>query len=252
MAGSIMNRSESPTDDARRLIMAKILVIEDDKLLCASIKTHLQSRGHEVETVHDGQEGLSRLRVYAYDVAILDWQLPQLSGEELLQQYRGRGGTCPILMLTSNAQTKQKIQGLDAGADDYLTKPFDMDEVHARLQALLRRPTNLFPQAVALGGLEIDIARRTVSRDGLNIKLLPKEFALLEFLLRHADQFFDVDSLLNQVWSSESEATEAAVWQTVKRLRQKLDKPGEESVIVNVKGMGYKVDKSRLMAHGSQ
>lgn len=227
--------------------MAKILLIEDDKLLSASIRSYLQNRGHEVEAVEDGPEGLGRLRLYAYDVAILDWQLPGMDGPQVLKEYRGQGGLCPILMLTSHATTREKIQGLEAGADDYLTKPFDIEEVNARLQALLRRPANLFPQAVRLGDLEIDIARRVVSRKGINIKLLPKEFALLEFLVRRADQFFDVDALLNHVWSSESEATEAAVWQTVKRLRQKLDQPDGESIIVNVKGMGYKIDKSRLM-----
>jgi len=226
--------------------MAKILLVEDDPLIAESLKAQLQKRGNEIEWVDDGKEGLDRLRFYQYDLAILDWRLPNLTGPEILRQYRGQGGAAPVLMLTSFNETSQKIEGLDSGADDYVTKPFDIEEVCSRIQALLRRPANIFPSNVRVGNLEIDIARRVVSRDGIPIKLLPKEFALLEFLLRHADQFFDVNALLNHVWGSESDATDAAVWQVVKRLRNKLDDPKGESIIVNVKGMGYKIDKSRI------
>jgi DNA-binding response OmpR family regulator len=181
-------------------------------------------------------------------MAIVDWQLPGMTGPDIVREYRNHAGVCPILMLTSNSQTSQKISGLEAGADDYLTKPFEIEEVNARIQAILRRPASLFPTTVTVGNLEVDIARKVVQKDGMAIKLLPKEFALLEFLLRRADQFFDVNALLSHVWSSESEASEAAVWQAVKRLRQKLDDPGDESIIVNVKGMGYKIDKSRIVS----
>lgn len=233
----------------RIYLMAKILLIEDDELLAASVRKYLQNRGHEIEWVADGKEGLDRLRFYQYDLAIIDWQLPGMAGPDIVKEYRNQSGLCPILMLTSNSQVSQKISGLEAGADDYLTKPFDIEEVNARIQAILRRPPSLFPSNLVLGNLEVDIARKTVKKDGIAIKLLPKEFALLEFLLRRADQFFDVNALLSHVWSSESEASEAAVWQAVKRLRQKLDEPdATESLIVNAKGMGYKIDKSRIVS----
>ncbi len=226
--------------------MAKILLVEDDEILAESLKMQLQKRGNEVEWVVDGKEGLDRLRIYQYDVAILDWRLPSLTGPEIVREYRNRGGLAPVLLLTSFDKTSEKIEGLDSGADDYVTKPFDINEVCARIQALLRRPANIFPASVRVGNLEIDIARKVVSRDGIPIKLLPKEFALLEFLLRRADQFFDVNALLDHVWGSESDATDAAVWQVVKRLRNKLDDPNAESIIVNVKGLGYKIDRSRI------
>ncbi|CAN5586267.1 response regulator transcription factor [soil metagenome] len=234
----------------RNYQMAKILLIEDDELLAASVRKYLQNRGHEIEWVADGKEGLDRLRFYQYDLAILDWQLPSMDGPSVVKEYRNHGGVCPVLMLTGNSDVEQRITGLDSGADDYLTKPFHIEEVNARIQAILRRPANLFPATLSLGNLEVDIARKVVKRDGIAIKLLPKEFALLEFLLRRADQFFDVNALLSHVWSSESEASEAAVWQVVKRLRQKLDEPGSESIIVNVKGMGYKIDRSRIVSRG--
>jgi two-component system OmpR family response regulator len=233
---------------SRNYQMAKILLIEDDELLAASVRKYLQNRGHEIEWVADGKEGLDRLRFYQYDLAILDWQLPSMDGPNVVKEYRNQGGVCPVLMLTGNSAVEQRITGLDSGADDYLTKPFSIEEVNARIQAILRRPANLFPSTLSLGNLEVDIARKVVKRDGIAIKLLPKEFALLEFLLRRADQFFDVNALLSHVWSSESEASEAAVWQVVKRLRQKLDDPQGESIIVNVKGMGYKIDKSRIQS----
>lgn len=230
--------------------MAKILIIEDDELLAASVKKHLQNRGHEIEWVADGKEGLDRLKFYQHDMAIVDWNLPQLTGPEIVRQYRAHGGLTPILMLTSNSETAQKITGLDAGADDYLTKPFEIEEVVARIQAILRRPQNILPTALNVGSLTIDIARKIVTRDGIAIKLLPKEFALLEFLVRHPDQYFDVNALLSHVWNSEADVGEAAVWQVVKRLRQKLDEPDSESLIVNTKGMGYKLDRTRLAPAG--
>lgn len=226
--------------------MAKILLIEDDQTIGESLKLHLQKRGNEVEWVEDGVEGLSRLRFYHYDLALVDWMLPGLTGPEIVKQYRNHGGLSPVMMLTSMNEITQKIEGLDSGADDYVTKPFNVDEVYARIQALLRRPANIMPAVMRVGSIEIDVGRKVVTRDGVPIKLLPKEFALLEFLLRHADQFFEVNALLDRVWGSESDATDAAVWQAVKRLRNKLDDPDGESIIVNVKGMGYKIDKSRI------
>jgi DNA-binding response OmpR family regulator len=226
--------------------MAKLLVVEDDELLAESLVDYLRDKGHEVEWVDAGGEALSRLKTYFYDVAIVDWQLPEMTGPEILREYRNYGGRTPIMMLTSFDSKEHKLTGFDVGADDYVTKPFDADEVAARIQALLRRPIQLAPDALTLGNLEINLATRLVYRNGEAIRLLPKEFALLEFLLRRPDQCFDVDALLNNVWSSESEATESAVWQTVKRLRQKLDQPGKDSVIVNVKGMGYKIEKQRI------
>ncbi|MCC6978619.1 MAG: response regulator transcription factor [Candidatus Melainabacteria bacterium] len=226
--------------------MAKILLVEDDLQLASSVKEQLEGAMHTVEHVADGREGLDRLRLYSYDVAVLDWTLPDMSGLEVLRNYRDSGGATPVLMLTGRTEIDNRVEGLSSGADDYLTKPFDFRELASRLQALMRRPANYCPNNLAIGDLEIDIAAKIVRRNGVKMKLLPKEFAVLEFLLRRADHCFDTDALLTHVWNSESDASEAAVWQTIKRLRNKLDIEGKESIIVNVKGMGYKIEKDKL------
>ncbi|HIA50862.1 MAG TPA: response regulator transcription factor [Candidatus Melainabacteria bacterium] len=226
--------------------MAKILLIEDDQQLAASIKEQLENAQHVVEHVAEGQEGFDRLKLYSYDVAVLDWMLPDIAGIDVLKQFRDIGGVTPVLMLTGKSDVDFRVQGFSSGADDYLTKPFDFRELSSRLNALLRRPANYCPSNLTVGDLEIDIASKVVRRKGVKLKLLPKEFAVLEFLVRRADHCFDTEALLEHVWSSESDASEAAVWQTIKRLRSKLDVEGEESIIVNVKGMGYKVEKERL------
>jgi two-component system OmpR family response regulator len=228
--------------------MAKILLIEDDQHLAASIKEQLENSKHVVEHVAEGKEGFDRLKLYSYDVAILDWALPDMQGIDVLRQFRDIGGVTPVLMLTGKADVDFRLEGFSSGADDYLVKPFDFRELASRLNALLRRPANYCPSNLTIGELEIDIAAKVVRRKGVKLKLLPKEFAVLEFLVRRADSFFDTEALLAHVWSSESDASEAAVWQTIKRLRSKLDVEGEESIIVNVKGMGYKVEKERLRA----
>ncbi len=229
-----------------KFVMAKILLIEDDQQLALSVKEQLENAKHVVEHVAEGSEGFDRLRLYSYDVAILDWQLPDISGVDVLKKYRDLGGNTPVLMLTGKTEIDFRLEGFSSGADDYLTKPFDFRELASRLNALMRRPASYCPSNLTLGDLEIDIAAKVVKRQGVKLKLLPKEFAVLEFLVRRPDHCFDTEALLTHVWSSESDASEAAVWQTIKRLRSKLDVQGEESIIVNVKGMGYKIEKERL------
>jgi two-component system, OmpR family, manganese sensing response regulator len=208
-------------------LMAKILLCEDDRLIGQSVVDGLQGLGHTVEWVQDGKEGADRLRLYQYDLAILDWNMPEMTGVEVCRQYREQGGVLPILMLTARDKDVEKVEGLDAGADDYLTKPFSLVELAARIRAILRRQPETLKTSLSLG--EID--------------LLPKEMALLEFLIRHPNQLFDVNDLLNHVWSSESDSTEDAVRQCVARLRRKLEVEGKKSPIVTVKGLGYRLEE---------
>ncbi len=222
--------------------MAKILVVEDDEDVALSISDALAVEHHTVECVHDGKEGLDRLKFYKYDLAILDWNLPNLSGVDICSQFRERGGNIPILMLTGKNQTVDKISGLNSGADDYLTKPFDVHELGARVRALLRRPAAVTGNTLAAGDFQLDTQTFRVTRKGEEIKLLPKEFAVLEFLIRHKNQVFGVDSLLDRVWHSESDASPDAVRQCIARLRKKIDVDGEPSLITTVVGVGYKVD----------
>jgi DNA-binding response OmpR family regulator len=170
----------------------------------------------------------------------LDWNLGSESGLELCQEYRKKGGTVPILMLTGRSETASKVMGLSEGADDYLSKPFAVSELNARVNAILRRSRETYI-SLKLGDLELDPRRSVVIRNNEVIELRPLEAALLEFLMRHPDQFFSSNDLLNRVWSSESDSSEDAVRKTVNRIRQKIDVIGKESYISNLKNLGYKI-----------
>lgn len=222
--------------------MAKILIVEDETDLSEPVRAYLEHEHHLVEVVSDGQEAVERLRFYKYDVIVLDWLLPGLSGIEVCKAFRAAGGTTPILMLTSRKQTQDKIAGLDSGADDYLTKPFDIPEVSARVRALLRRPTHVNATTLSARNVVLQPGSFKVTRDGEDVQLLPKEFALLEFLMRHPGQVFSAEALLDRVWSSESEASPETIRTYIKRLRQKVDTEGQPSLISTVHGVGYKLD----------
>lgn len=221
--------------------MAKILLVEDDLAVADAVADALESESNVVEHVTCGLEGAQRLKLYQYDMAILDWDLPKKTGVDICSEYRNHGGTIPVLMLTGKTSIEDRVTGLDAGADDYLPKPFSLKELSARVRALLRRPEPMVSEVVAVGDLKVDLKTHKVMRGGQEINLLAKEISLLEFLLRHRGQVFNVDDLLNKVWHSESDSTEDAVRQCVTRLRKKIDGDSETSLIVTVKGLGYKI-----------
>lgn len=221
--------------------MAKILFVEDDEGLAESVSDWLRSQHYVVDIVDNGSEGWDRLRLYQYDVAILDWQLPGMSGLEICREYRKSGGQTPILMLTGKGEIQEKEAGLDSGADDYLTKPFDVKELAARLRSLLRRPPVTRTTILKARDIELDPVAIKVTRSGVTIDLPQKEFALLEFFMRHPNQLFSAEALLDRVWSSESEATVDALKSCLKRLRKKLE-TGEEEILKNVHGVGYKLE----------
>lgn len=219
--------------------MAKILIVEDDVQLAEIIGRWLTNEHHVAELVADGDDALSRLKIYSYELIILDWQLPGTSGLEILSQFRAAGGNTPILMLTGKRTIEDKMLGLDSGADDYLTKPFHGKELTARVRALLRRPVSVLDNILKVGDIELDNQTYKALRGGADLKLVPKEFALLQFLMRHPGRYFTSDKLLSEVWPSDSEASTDALTTCLKRLRRKLDPEGQESVIKNVHGMGY-------------
>lgn len=223
--------------------MAKILIVEDEFDLSEPIRAYLTHEHHLVEVVNDGLEAAERLRFYKYDLIILDWMLPGMQGVEVCKNFRANGGTTPILMLTSRRQTNDKIQGLDSGADDYLTKPFEVQEISARVRALLRRPQPVNSNVLKVRNLILETSTFKVTRDTTEIALLPKEFALLEFFMRHPNQVFGAEALLDRVWSSESEASPETIRTYIKRLRQKIDtNDGQPSIISTVHGVGYKLE----------
>lgn len=225
--------------------MPKILIIEDDAGLNRMIREWLTFERNEVDYAENGREGLEKLQSYEYDCIVLDWELPEISGLEILQKFRSQGRGTPVLMLTGKSTINEKEQGFESGADDYLTKPFHMKELSARLRALMRRVHINVSNVVEAKGIRLDSASFRVKRGEEDIQLLPKEFALLEFLMRHADQVFSAETLLNRVWSSDSDATIDAITTCIKRIRKKIDREGHPSVIKTVHGVGYKFDPTK-------
>jgi DNA-binding response OmpR family regulator len=220
----------------------KILLVEDEPDFSIIIGEWLRNEHHVVEVVETGEEAVDRLKFYKYDIVILDWMLPGLSGLEVCKNYRAGGGTTPILLLTAKKHVDEKEQGLDAGADDYLTKPFEMKELSARIRALLRRPSAFSGSVLQVGSLSLEPTTFKVTRSGEEIPLLPKEFALLEFMMRHPNQVFSAEALLDRVWSSDSEASPETIRTYIKRLRKKIDLEGQQSILSTVHGVGYKLE----------
>lgn len=221
------------------LPMPKVLIVEDDKHLSTVIVDWLTAEKYVTEAVYKGTDGMERLKFYKYDVVILDWEMPGMTGPEVCKQFRDEGGTTPILMLTAKREIEEKAEGLDAGADDYLTKPFHVKELSARLRALLRRSSDVAKTVFKAGNLTLDPVSRKVTLLDKELDLQPKEYALLEFLLRHPNQPFNAEAIMDRVWTASSDAAPDTVRLHVMRLRNKIDEPGKESIIRTLHRVGY-------------
>jgi DNA-binding response OmpR family regulator len=221
--------------------MAKILLIEDDKELAKMVVDWLERESHIIDVVHDGKEGLDRLQFYTFDLAILDWELPSMNGPEICAAFRSKGGSTPVIMLTGKSELNDKIAGFDAGADDYLTKPFHPRELSVRLRALLTRPAQRVRDVLVAGDLELDSASHVVRKGGVQLHLMPREFSLLELFMRHPEEPFSAEAILNRVWSSESDVSTEVVKVYVAKLRRKIYDKNGVSKIVTVHGVGYKL-----------
>jgi two-component system copper resistance phosphate regulon response regulator CusR len=224
--------------------MARVLFVEDDKDLATAVEMALEAQNFVVEVVHDGKSALDRLTFGHYDVAIVDWMLPQMSGYEVCQEYRRNGGQTPILFLTGQSDVMHRVQALDTGADDYLCKPFAYAELMSRVRALLRRFPKMENQVISLGHLELDVQRCRAKVEGKDVDLAPSEFALLELLMKHQGRIFSADDLLDRVFKLDREATGEAVRQRILRLRKKIDLDGKPSLIKTVKGLGYCMEEA--------
>jgi DNA-binding response OmpR family regulator len=222
--------------------VAKILLVEDDLGLTRIVRDWLTAEKHHVESVSDGKEGLDHLRFYEFDLVILDVQLPGMSGIEILKAYRAAGAETPVLMLTGKDTISDLELGLGSGADDYLTKPFQMRELSARIRALMRRRGKFLGDILKACNIELHPATFEVTKSGAAVSLLPKEFALLEFFMRHPNEIFSAEALLNRVWPTDSESTVDALTTCIKRLRKKLDEDDQPSIIKTIHGRGYKLD----------
>jgi DNA-binding response OmpR family regulator len=222
--------------------MAKILIVEDERDLSGLVRNWLSRENHLVEQAEDGLEALARMELSKYDLIILDLMLPGMSGMEVCQHFRQKSGQTPILMLTAKDGVEDKAAGLDAGADDYLTKPFHLKELAARVRALLRRGLSRPGNTLRIRDIEIDASECRVTKNGQIVHLLPKEFRLFEFLVRHPNHVFSAEDLLASVWESDTSALLDTVRGHITRLRKKLDTQNEPSIISTVYGMGYKVE----------
>ena len=223
--------------------MSKILLVEDELDLSNQIKDWLVRDHHMVEAVGNGETACHLLRVSKYDLIILDWQLPGVSGLEICKKYRAFGGKSPVLMLTARSAVDDREAGLDAGADDYLCKPFHLKELSARVRALIRRSSGgQAANVLRLKEINLDPSARRVSKGANEIRLEPKEFALLEFLMRNRNVVFSADALLDRVWESDTSVSPDSVRTYIKALRKKLDINGEPSIITTVHGLGYRLE----------
>ena len=223
--------------------MPKILIVEDEPELAERMESWLKTQFYAVEKAANGTEALELLACYQYDIILLDWNIPGPDGIEVCRQFRDRGGKTPILMLTGKDCSADKATGLDSGADDYLGKPFDAVELAARLRALLRRPKNNYTGTVLKAGdLEIDPVGGKVTKGGVALNLLPLEYNLLEFFMRHSGTLLSAETILDRVWGADSDATVETLRTYVKTLRKKIDLGDDDSLIKTVYGSGYRFE----------
>ena len=226
----------------------RILVIEDDKDIARLVELHLKDAGHDVIVSHDGKAGLELALSNPYDLVILDLLLPGVDGLEICRRMRAASSYTPILMLTAKSTELDRVLGLEIGADDYLTKPFAIRELLARVKALFRREEALRSEAsqdtqrvIGAGGLDIDVEKRKVTLNGRSVSLTTKEFDLLLHLAKHPGRVFTRTELLNQVWGYGYEGYEHTVNSHINRLRAKIEeKPARPRYILSVRGVGYK------------
>ena len=220
--------------------MTNILILEDDVRLADVVVAGLTAQKYKVEHLLDGSEALDRLKFYHFDLAILDWTVPGISGVEVCKEYRKWGGNAPIIMLTGKLDLRDKEEAFSIGADDYLTKPFAFRELAARVRALLRRPQVMTKSEITVGPVTINVDDKSVTIDGASVEVKPAEFILLELLMKAPGRVFTSNDLLAKLYTSESEATEEAIRQRVFRLRKVLD--GCSLAVKTIPGLGYKLE----------
>ena len=218
----------------------RVLVVEDEPGIAQFIRQGLSEAGYAVDVAYDGQEGLDYAFVAAYDVLVLDILLPKLDGLRVLRALRDRGIKTPVLLLTAKDTVEDRVRGLDVGADDYLVKPFAFPELVARLRALLRRPPLQMDPILHLGDLEMDTARREVRRGGRLIELSPREFTLLEYLMRHPRHVLTRTQLAEHVWNFDFFSDSNVVDVYIGYLRRKIDRGFDRPLLHTVRGVGYR------------
>jgi len=217
----------------------RILIVEDDRRMAALLEQGLTEEGHRVVLVQDGQEGLAVAMSGSFDVIVLDVMLPRLDGLTVARRLRDRSNQTPVVMLTARDSLADVVKGLDTGADDYITKPFSFEVLLARLRAVSRRGPIPQPVCLSFADLRLDTATREVTRRGQPVTLTPREYSLLELLLRNARRVVSRETILDSVWGSDSEVAENTVEAFVRLLRNKIDSSFEPKLIHTIRGIGY-------------
>ncbi|MCC7422947.1 MAG: response regulator transcription factor [Planctomycetaceae bacterium] len=217
----------------------ELLVVEDDAVLGRVVQRELNEAGYQCEWARNGSKGLEQARAQKFDAILLDLMLPDMSGMELLRQLRGAGILTPVIVLSAMSSVDERVSGLNAGADDYLVKPFSIAELTARLTAVCRRSLNKPSTSMKVGPLDLDLTTRRVSRNEQEIDLTPTEFSMLEFLMRYHGQVVTRKMLCEHLWESDWEGATNVIEVHINRLRSKIDKGFDEPMIHTVRGRGY-------------
>lgn len=217
----------------------RMLVVEDDPSLHKIITRRLNENGYAVDDCYDGEEALDYLMMSEYDLVLLDWMLPKKDGTEVLREYRDKGGKAPVIMLTAKDSIADRVDGLDAGADDYLTKPFAFDELMARIRAMMRRNSGEKTSDISVGDLTMHVLSHTVTRAGKEIDLTSKEYSLLEYMLRNVGIVLTRTQIADHVWNYDFDYDSNVVDVYIRYLRNKIDEGFDYPLIHTVRGCGY-------------
>lgn len=222
----------------------RLLIVEDETRLAELIARRFRTEHYEVDLAYDGSDGLTHALTGCYDAIVLDRMLPGIDGTEVCRRLRRSNVATPILMLTARRELEERVEGLDAGADDYLGKPFAFSELLARVRALTRRAERpILPNVLQAADIALDSQRHCVTRAGAEVELSPREFALLEYLMRNAGQVVTRDQIFERVWGYGAEAEGNVIDLYIHYLRRKLDDTGRHPVIKTVRGVGYMIGK---------
>jgi DNA-binding response OmpR family regulator len=222
----------------------RLLLAEDEQELSHALVTVLKHNNYSVDAVYNGQDALDYLNVGNYDGAILDIMMPKMDGITVLKKVRASGNSIPILMLTAKAEIDDRVLGLDSGADDYLTKPFSMKELLARIRAMTRRQTDATDSVLSFGNIALDRSKFLLSSPKESLRLANKEFQMLEMLLVHPGQVISADQFMEKIWGYDSDAEQNVVWVYISYLRKKLAALDATVTIRAVRGLGYTLEES--------
>lgn len=222
----------------------RLLFAEDDRDIAKAVQTLLQRSGYSVDTVFNGQDAVDYIEAGEYDGVILDWMMPKLSGIEVLAHMRSRSYSTPVLMLTARDAVDDRVEGLDTGADDYLSKPFATSELLARIRAMLRRKEDYKHDVIRFSDIELDKSAMSIKCGGQSVRLNNKAFQLMEMLVEHPGAVLSINQIMERIWGWDSDSEINVVWVNISFLRKKLSELGAHAKIKAVRGVGYSLEKT--------